>query len=66
MIENHSVDAFLIETAFALPIHKHRKNCECRPRPSLFKDHKVIVSIVVLWDCFTIVMKELVPNRQTM
>ena len=27
---------------------KHRKNCECCPRHSLFKGHKVIVNIVVL------------------
>ena len=30
------------------PKIKHRKNCECCPCPSLFKGHKVIVSIVVL------------------
>ena len=28
--------------------YKHRKNCECCPCHSLFKGHKVIVSIVVL------------------
>ena len=27
---------------------KHRKNCECCPRHSLFKGHNVIVNIVVL------------------
>ena len=27
---------------------KHRKNCECCPRHSLFKGHNVIVDIVVL------------------
>ena len=27
---------------------KHRKNCECCPRHSLIKGHKVIVNIVVL------------------
>ena len=27
---------------------KHRKNCECCPRQSLFKGHKVNVNIVVL------------------
>ena len=29
-------------------IQKHRKNCECCPRHSLFKSHNVIVNIVVL------------------
>ena len=29
-------------------LHKHGKNCECCPRHSLFKGHKVIVNIVVL------------------
>ena len=28
--------------------YKHRKNCECCPRHSLFKGHNVIVIIVVL------------------
>ena len=29
-------------------VYKHRKNCECCPRHSLFKGHNVIVNIVVL------------------
>ena len=29
-------------------VKKHRKNCECCPRHSLFKGHNVIVNIVVL------------------
>ena len=27
---------------------KHRKNCECCPRPSFFKGHNVIVNVIVL------------------
>ena len=30
-----------------VPLEKHRKNCECCPRHSLFKDHNVIANISI-------------------